>query len=120
MIAHISLNVSDVKKSKEFYLKTLEPLGYTLSMEFEDAVGFMQGGNTDFWISKVEKPQKAHVAFLSERREDVGKFYDAAIRAGATDNGKPGLRPDYSETYYAAFVYDPDGHNIEAVTFVEE
>ena len=117
MIDHMTLPVSDFKKSKEFVLRTLAPLGYQLYYEFEDkGAGFSTGDNPDFWILEGETPKPSiHVAFVSPDRETVDAFYKAAIAAGGKDNGKPGLRPEYHENYYAAFVLDPDGHNIEAV-----
>lgn len=117
MIAHTGLQVSDYKRSKSFYLKTLEPIGYKNNMEFDGrAAGFNDGKNTDFWIHKTDQVVPGHLAFEVKSAEDVKAFYKAAIAAGAKDNGAPGYR-DYSPGYYAAFAYDPDGHNIEAVWY---
>ena len=122
MIDHTGFNVSDLEASKAFYLKALAPLGYGISLEFEGAAGFgaQQGTGDDpggdFWIGAGD-PQtpRLHVAFRAANEEEVNAFYRAAIEAGGKDNGAPGERPHYHPGYYAAFVLDPDGHNIEAV-----
>lgn len=116
MIAHTSLPVSDYQKSKTFYCKALEPLGYQNTMEYGDAGGFNDGRNTDFWISKKVSIEPAHLAFEAKNAAQVQAFHKAALAAGAKDNGAPGYR-DYWPGYYAAFVHDPDGHNIEAVWY---
>jgi predicted lactoylglutathione lyase len=120
MIEHMSLPVKDHKRSKEFYSEALKPLQYKLNMDFEGASGFMEGGHTSFWI--VEKPQgqKLHVAFLAKSKEMVDEFHKVAVNSGAKDNGAPGYRKDYSPDYYAAFVLDPEGNNIEAVWYDPE
>jgi len=117
MIAHTSINVNDYQISKKFYQNALKPLGYKLHMEFGNNGGFFDGKNTDFWIGETKVNNTNHVAFEAASRRLVDQFYHAAIAAGAKDNGKPGLRSDYGDNYYAAFVRDPDGHNIEAVCF---
>jgi catechol 2,3-dioxygenase-like lactoylglutathione lyase family enzyme len=117
MIAHTGIAVRDYKKSKAFYERALAPLGYKNNMEMGDAGGFNDGKNTDFWIGKNETVAKSHVAFEAKNREEVEQFHKAAIAAGGKDNGAPGYRPDYWPGYYAAFVHDPDGHNIEAVWY---
>lgn len=119
MIAHTGVFVSDYEKSKELYEAMLKPIGYHVSYEMEDACGFMADGNTDFWIMQREKPAASHVAFQVKGQNDVQAFYDDALAAGAKDNGKPGYR-DYSPGYYAAFVHDFDGNNIEAVWYDPE
>jgi catechol 2,3-dioxygenase-like lactoylglutathione lyase family enzyme len=116
MIAHTTLPVSDYSKSKAFYVKALAPLGYTNNMEYEDAAGFNDGKNTDFWIVREDTVVPSHLAFEAKNQQEVEDFYKAALAAGATDNGGPGYR-DYWPGYYAAFVYDHDGHNIEAVWY---
>jgi catechol 2,3-dioxygenase-like lactoylglutathione lyase family enzyme len=117
---HMSLRVSNYERSKNFYIAALKPLGITLMMEFPSAEGNSAGfgrGTPTLWIDDSEKaPQRGHIAFAATSRAMVDAFYQAAIEAGATDNGPPGLRPHYHANYYAAFVRDPDGHNIEAVT----
>jgi catechol 2,3-dioxygenase-like lactoylglutathione lyase family enzyme len=116
MIAHTSLAVSDYAKSRSFYLKVLEPLGYHNNMEHGEAAGFNDGKNTDFWIHKESTIVPTHVAFEAKNRQQVEAFHAAALAAGARDNGAPGYR-DYWPGYYAAFVHDPDGNNIEAVWY---
>jgi len=117
MIAHTSLAVSDYQQAKAFYCKALAPLGYSNNMEYGEASGFNDGKNTDFWIGKKDTVVPGHVAFEAKDAAQVQAFHKAALAAGASDNGGPGYRKDYWPGYYAAFVYDPDGHNIEAVWF---
>ncbi len=124
MIDHVGFAISDFEKSKAFYLKTLAPLGYVLVMEATaeqaesgfPAAGFGKDGKPDFWIGGeglLDKP--LHIAISADNRSAVDAFYQAAIAAGGKNNGAPGLRPHYHPDYYAAFVRDLDGHNIEAV-----
>ncbi len=120
MIEHTVLPVSDYNKSKEFYTKTLAPLGYKNNMEFGQTAGFMEGGHTSFLIEKKDTVIPGHVAFAAHSKEEVQKFYDEALKAGGKDNGGPGFRTDYGDNYYAAFIYDPDGSNIEACFFGEK
>lgn len=117
MIDHVTANVGDFESAKRFYERALEPLGYSVKMEFEDAAGFGTEGGAipDFWIGSHEERGATHVAFSAKDRAAVDAFYEAAIGAGGTDNGAPGLRPHYHETYYAAYVHDADGNNVEAV-----
>jgi catechol 2,3-dioxygenase-like lactoylglutathione lyase family enzyme len=114
-IDHVTLNVRDYARSKQFYEQALKPLGYELLMEFGPAGGFGQAGKPDFWVSERGEPTVAHVALLAPDRATVDRFYEAALAAGAQDNGPPGPRPHYHETYYGGYVIDPDGNNIEAV-----
>ena len=116
MIDHVTANVGDVEQAKQFYGKALEPLGYKLAMEFPGAAGFGSGeGIPDFWLGSSEDRGATHVALSAPNRAAVDAFYEAAMDAGAKDNGAPGLRPNYHPNYYAAFVLDLDGHHIEAV-----
>jgi catechol 2,3-dioxygenase-like lactoylglutathione lyase family enzyme len=118
MIAHTSIPVGNYKKAKEFYTKVLATLGYTQNMEYGEAAGFNDGTNTDFWIGTNEKGViPLHVAFSAKNKEEVDAFYKAALAGGASDNGAPGYRKDYWPGYYAAFVHDTDGHNVEAVFY---
>jgi catechol 2,3-dioxygenase-like lactoylglutathione lyase family enzyme len=117
MIAHTSLAVSNYRSSKAFYEKALAPLGYKNNMEYGHAGGFNDGENTDFWIGEHKSVSPTHLAFQAKSKGEVHAFYDAALAAGGKDNGKPGYRKDYWPGYYAAFVHDPDGHNIEAVWY---
>jgi catechol 2,3-dioxygenase-like lactoylglutathione lyase family enzyme len=117
MLDHVTANVSDFESAKRFYEHALGPLGYSVQMEFEEAAGFGTGeGIPDFWIGSSSDRGATHVAFSAADRSAVDSFYEAAIAAGGRDNGPPGLRPHYHETYYAAYVHDPDGNNIEAVS----
>jgi catechol 2,3-dioxygenase-like lactoylglutathione lyase family enzyme len=117
MIDHVTANVADVERAKRFYARALEPLGYSVQAEFPGAAGFGTGeGIPDFWISSSEARGATHVAFTAPDRATVDAFHEAAIAAGAEDNGAPGIREHYHQHYYAAFVHDADGNNIEAVT----
>ncbi|HEY2807875.1 MAG TPA: VOC family protein [Steroidobacteraceae bacterium] len=116
MIAHTSLTVRDYPRAKAFYVRTLAALGYTNNMEYGESAGFNDGKNTDFWITADRGVAPLHVAFQASDQSQVQAFYKAALAAGAKDNGPPGYR-DYSPGYYAAFVLDPDGNNIEAVWY---
>lgn len=117
MIDHFGIQVSDFTQARAFYSKALAPLGYTVVMEFEDSTaGFGCDGHPDIWISAGGRTAPpVHIAFRAQTRAIVDAFYAAALAAGATDNGAPGLRPHYHPNYYGAFVRDLDGHNIEAV-----
>ena len=122
MLDHAGFPVSDYARSKAFYLQALAPLGYVLVMEVQQnendsrAAGFGVGGKPDFWIGGEGGLQRPiHIAIAAQNRAAVDAFYRAALAVGGKDNGAPGLRPHYHPNYYAAFVLDPDGHNIEAV-----
>jgi catechol 2,3-dioxygenase-like lactoylglutathione lyase family enzyme len=118
VIDHVSVGVSDLAQSREFYRRALTPLGFAELGQWRDgatAVVFGLEEAADFTISTAYTVGGAHVAFAADRREQVDAFYAAAMEAGGRDNGQPGLRPKYAEGYYGAFVLDPDGHNIEAV-----
>ena len=121
MIDHISLRVSDFQRSRAFYEQALAPLGYTLvfSNDKEQYAGFAGPDRERIWIGHREGASHgyAHIAILAKDRATVRKFYEAAMKADGRDNGGAGPRPQYSPTYYGAFVLDPDGHNIEAVCF---
>jgi catechol 2,3-dioxygenase-like lactoylglutathione lyase family enzyme len=116
MIDHVTANVGDFERGKRFYGQALAPLGYSVLMEFPGAAGFGTGeGIPDFWIGASPERGATHVAFSARDRATVDAFYEAAMAAGGTDNGAPGLRAHYHENYYAAYVKDADGNNIEAV-----
>jgi catechol 2,3-dioxygenase-like lactoylglutathione lyase family enzyme len=117
MIEHISLRCSNVRASRKFYERALAPLGYKVDREYGDAFGFIQGGRHDFWVTKGKVGTPIHLAFHADNTAAVDKFYRAAMAAGGSDNGPPGPREEYG---YAAFVLDPDLHNIEAVIWDEE
>ena len=122
MIDHIGFAVSNYAKAKAFYVAALQPLGISLMMEIPVEVtgdfavsGFGKDGKPFFWISESQKPVgNLHIALLGSRAA-VDAFYEAALAAGGKDNGPPGIRAHYHANYYGAFVFDPDGNNIEAV-----
>ncbi|MDA0339263.1 MAG: VOC family protein [Proteobacteria bacterium] len=114
---HPNIYVGDVTKSRAFYGALLPPHGYLLNRDFgEVAVGF---GDKDYAVLALvrqnEPVQPMHLAFRVDTRGEVDDLYAREMLAGATDNGVPGLRPHYHEHYYAAFLRDPDGHNLEFV-----
>jgi catechol 2,3-dioxygenase-like lactoylglutathione lyase family enzyme len=116
MLDHIIISVSDYSASRAFYEQALAPLGYQVVMELGEACGFGILEKPDFFVQQGDPVKPAiHLAFNSRDRETVDAFHEAALAAGGRDNGAPGLRPDYHPNYYGAFVFDPDGHNIEAV-----
>ena len=115
MLDHIGLSVSNFAESLSFYKAALAPLGYELVMEFGTIAGLGVQGKPDFWIHQSDSTTPTHVAFVSPDRATVARFYEAALAAGGKDNGAPGVREQYHPDYYGAFVFDPSGHNIEAV-----
>jgi catechol 2,3-dioxygenase-like lactoylglutathione lyase family enzyme len=115
-IDHIGFNVGDFAKSKDFYCRALAPLGIEIVMSGDNWAMLGKNGKPEFWFGTYgTKPGRIHLAFAAENRAQVRAFYDAAIAAGGTDNGAPGIREQYHPNYYGAYVIDPDGHNIEAV-----
>ncbi len=118
VIDHIGIGVRDYEQSLDFYSRALAPLGLELVAETgadNRAAGFGYRGRDDFWIHEGRPLGRMHVAFEAQSREQVDEFHSAALDAGARDNGAPGVRPEYSATYYAAYVLDPNGNNNEAV-----
>lgn len=121
MIHHIDFAVTDLERSREFYERALAPLGLALVMTFTNyagrrVIGFGSLPDPVFWIRDGQPLSgRLHVAFQASSRAAVDAFHAAAVQAGGTDNGSPGLRPRYDDHWYAAFVLDPDGHNIEVV-----
>jgi catechol 2,3-dioxygenase-like lactoylglutathione lyase family enzyme len=116
MVAHVAVNVADFERSKAFYETVLGPLGYRVVYEEEGTVAyFADEHRLDFGIGRRDPVGGAHVAFEVADRDEVDRFNERALAAGARDNGPPGIRSRYHPGYYAAFVLDPDGHNIEAV-----
>lgn len=123
MIDHIGVAVADMDRAKAFYISALRPIGVGVLMEVsaeetgaEAHAGFGANGKAFFWIGTgLRSKGGTHVAFAVGTRAEVDAFYRAAIAAGGRDNGAPGLRPYYHEHYYGAFVFDPDGNNLEAV-----
>ncbi|MEM1231886.1 MAG: VOC family protein [Pseudomonadota bacterium] len=116
MFDHVVFGTSDYEASKAFYLKALAPIGIAIVSEGPLGIELSADGRSSLCIRRVEEtPSHLHLAFVAQTREQVNDFHRAALEAGATDNGEPGLRPEYSGQYYAAFVIGPDGHNIEVV-----
>jgi catechol 2,3-dioxygenase-like lactoylglutathione lyase family enzyme len=115
MIDHIGIPVSDVARSKQFFVTALAPLGYKVTMDLGEAVGMGAAAGPDFWIGKGQPGSPVHIALSASERGLVDAFHKAAIGAGGRDNGKPGIRAQYHPDYYGAFVFDPDGNNIEVV-----
>jgi catechol 2,3-dioxygenase-like lactoylglutathione lyase family enzyme len=115
MIDHFTLKVRSYKKAKAFLAAALAPLGYEVLVEFDGYAG-LGAGKPDLWITAApEDARPTHFAITALDRKSVDAFYQAALRAGARDNGAPGIRAEYHPNYYAAFVLDADGNNIEAV-----
>lgn len=121
MLHHLSFGTHDLARSTAFYDAALSALGYSRVWTNDTAVGYGHPGGGDKFAIKLRSDGVIvpgggfHVAFAAPNRESVARFYQAALRQGGKDNGPPGLRPDYGENYYAAFVIDPDGYQIEAV-----
>ena len=115
-VAHVAVNVADFEAAKAFYLSVLAPLGYRVVYEEPGALAYLADAHgLDFGIGRRDPVGGAHVAFECEDRAAVDSFHDAALAAGGRDNGPPGIRPQYDESYYAAYVLDADGNNLEAV-----
>lgn len=119
MIDHVTITVTDLRQSRLFYEAALAPLGYRLAFGKDDMFWAFDVGDGLFEIQQSDQPRPlttVHVAFRARRKAEVEAFHRAALDAGARDNGAPGPRPSYGASYYAAFILDPDGHNIEAMT----
>ncbi len=123
MIDHTGIHVSDLARSRRFYTRALAPLGVVERSVRDDAVGYgaaepapLDDPAGTFWIAAATPhAPRPHIAFRAASRAQVDAFHREALQAGGADNGAPGLRPQYHARYYAAFVLDPDGYNIEAV-----
>ena len=123
MLDHVGLAVSDIQRSRAFYERALSPLGYRVmgvippDQNASGGTAVMFGiDDPDFVIADNERPGEGnHIAFRADNRAQVAAFHAAALAAGGHDNGPPGLRPHYHPHYYAAFVRDPDGFNVETV-----
>jgi catechol 2,3-dioxygenase-like lactoylglutathione lyase family enzyme len=116
MIDHLGFGVSDIAASKSFFSAALAPLGISIVMDGEHGVGLGKSGKPALWLAPGgTRPTPMHIAFTADRRAEVDAFHRAALAAGGKDNGAPGVRTEYHEHYYGAFVTDPWGHNIEAV-----
>ena len=119
MIDHITIDVNDLEESKQFYQKAFVPFGYKVRFEEKGVFVSFDTGNGTLFIIRQYKGKfpltSCHVAFRAKSPSMVHVFYKAALEAGGKDNGEPGPRPQYTVNYYACFIYDPSGHNIEAV-----
>jgi catechol 2,3-dioxygenase-like lactoylglutathione lyase family enzyme len=117
MLDHVTIGVRDIERATAFYDRVLAVLG--IDRLYAEGAGFAGYGaerRAFFWLSqRGDRQTSVHVAFTCQSRADVDRFHEAALLAGGSDNGGPGLRPHYHQHYYGAFVLDPDGHNIEAV-----
>jgi catechol 2,3-dioxygenase-like lactoylglutathione lyase family enzyme len=119
MINHVSIGVRDIAATKRFYDAAFAPLGYKCLSDGESGLGYGRDA-TAFWMSRTQSPVPAdiesglHFCLDAPTRASVDAFHAAALKAGGRDNGKPGLRADYGDNYYAAFVVDPDGYRLEA------
>jgi catechol 2,3-dioxygenase-like lactoylglutathione lyase family enzyme len=113
---HIGLRVKDLPRSIQFYQAVLAPLGYVLCHQDAGSAGFGPKGQPALWLYPTSDARStAHVAFKASERATVDRFHAAAVSTGGKDHGAPGVRADYADNYYAAFVLDPDGNNVEAV-----
>ncbi len=119
MIDHVSIGVRDLAKAGKFYDTALAPLGYKRLYDSAEALGY-GADSPKLWVMRVERPVRAddasglHLCFGAADRTGVDRFHAAALKSGGRDNGKPGVRKDYGDKYYAAFVSDPDGYRLEA------
>jgi catechol 2,3-dioxygenase-like lactoylglutathione lyase family enzyme len=119
MIEHVSLRTPDADATRRFYERVLKPLGYVRDLRHGDSFGFKDAaGRHDFWVTSGETGTPTHLAFLAPSREAVDEFHAAALKAGGKDNGAPGPRAGYAA--YAAFAFDLDGNNVEAVIWEGE
>jgi catechol 2,3-dioxygenase-like lactoylglutathione lyase family enzyme len=114
MYDHIGLRTSDLVKSSRFYSAALEPLGLKLAYEDESTCGFGAAA-AGLYISQGRPGAGVHIAFAAASRAAVDGFHTAGLEGGGRDNGRPGIRADYGPNYYAAYLLDPDGNNVEAV-----
>ena len=118
VLDHVSLPVRDLKAARAFYSAALGVIGMRINLDFSSAFGLGSRDENIFWLTRDRKASgRAHYAFRVDHREEVDSFHAAALAAGGEDNGKPGPRPDYGPRYYAAFVKDPEGNNIEVVCY---
>ena len=114
-IDHVTIKVRDLAASRAFYEAALAPFGIRVVDYGEIGIGIGPEGSEDLGLGEGEPRAPIHIAFLAADPATVDAFHAAALEAGGTDNGAPGRRPEYHERYYAAYVLDPDGNNVEAV-----
>jgi catechol 2,3-dioxygenase-like lactoylglutathione lyase family enzyme len=118
VLDHLSLNVKDLKAARRFYSAALGAIGMNVNLKFPGMFGMGSKKQNTFWLARDRQASGGgHYAFRVEHREEVDAFHQAALAAGGTDNGPPGLRPDYGRHYYAAFVKDREDNNIEVVCY---
>ena len=118
MFNHVFLNVSDYKKSEKFYEASLTAIGLEINLQHDSCMAFGSSSQKYLFFvnqTKTKPTRDMHLAFNANTKEDVNKFFEAAITNGGTSNGGPGLRTEHGPKYYSAYVMDPDGNNIEAV-----
>jgi catechol 2,3-dioxygenase-like lactoylglutathione lyase family enzyme len=121
MLSHVSIGVKDLARARKFYDAAMKPLGYKCLVEGGEYLGY-GAESPEFWVLAAKQPVPAndasglHFCLDAKTRSDVNAFHEAALKAGGHDNGKPGLRKDYGENYYAAFAVDPDGYRLEVYT----
>ena len=122
MIDHVTLNVADLERSRAFFAACLAPLGFERQLEHGEQVGFVSPDRyPEFWIARRDPVgAPVHVAFRAAGRAAVDAFHASALEAGGSDNGPPGIRLEYGESYYGGYVLDPDGNNVEAMTYSSE
>lgn len=119
MLDHVGFQCSDLAASGAFYDAVLAPLGGSRLMDVKVAIGYGTGGHADFWISELNEGdgfRESHIAFAARSRSEVDAFFDAAVAQGAEVLHEPRIHEEYHENYYGAFVRDPDGNNVEAVS----
>ena len=116
MFDHVGIKVRNLESAVRFYSAALEPLGYGLCSRDDASAGFGPPGEPALWLYVAKSAAATHLAFRARDRAAVDRFFAAGLETGGRDNGRPGIRPDYAPTYYAAFLVDPDGNNVEAVT----
>jgi catechol 2,3-dioxygenase-like lactoylglutathione lyase family enzyme len=117
---HITVKVRSLKSARRFYEAALGALGMKVNLEFGSAFGMGSKKEKIFWLARDPRASgNGHYAFRVDAPKEVDEFHRAALAAGGKDHGKPGPRPDYGRNYYAAFVKDPEGNNIEVVTYAE-
>lgn len=120
-IDHLTLPVADMRRERAFYEAALGALGMKVNAEYDGAIGLGSDGEKHFWLAARGhahgEKEGVHVAFCAATKKQVDAFHRAALGAGGKDHGKPGPRPDYGDRYYAAFVIDPEGNNVEVVCY---